>query len=176
MDSFPGFEVPAPAGMTTASDAATLRQPSARRHGACEDLRMNPLRDNPFNAPLAEGVGRVGFRKWYERELLSSHAHMVLAFLGLIGVFASLEAARSGTLGEKLVDTLLILVSAAITLWALRRYLFLLARAEVVANQAQCTDCGEYGRFRVVADHRESSATDVCCRKCQHQWTINTGD
>jgi hypothetical protein len=136
---------------------------------------MNLLRDNPLNSPLAEGVGRVGFRKWYERELLSSHAHMVLAFLGLIGVFASLEAARSGTMGEKLVDTLFIVLSAAITLWALRRYLYLLTRAEVVANQAQCSDCGEYGRFRVVADRRASAETDVCCRKCEHKWTICSG-
>ena len=37
---------------------------------------------NPFNPPLAEGIRRFGFRKWYERELLSSHAHMLLAVLG----------------------------------------------------------------------------------------------
>ena len=31
---------------------------------------------NPLNRPLAEGIRRVGFRKWYERELLSSHAQI----------------------------------------------------------------------------------------------------
>jgi hypothetical protein len=34
---------------------------------------------NPLNRSLADGIRRVGFRKWYERELLSSHAHMALA-------------------------------------------------------------------------------------------------
>jgi hypothetical protein len=28
---------------------------------------------------LAEGIRKHGFRKWYERELLQSHAHMLLA-------------------------------------------------------------------------------------------------
>jgi len=137
---------------------------------------MNLLRANPFNPPLAEGVARVGFRKWYERELLSSHAHMVLAFLSLVAVFASLEASRGAEFGDKLVNTFYVLLSAAIGAWALRRYLFLLMRAEIVANQAQCEDCGEYGRFRVVADRRASHETEVCCSKCAHRWTIDTGD
>jgi len=134
---------------------------------------MNP---NPLNAPLAEGVGRVGFRKWYERELLSSHAHMVLAFLGLIALFAALEASRAGTMAERLMNIAFVLVSAAITYWALRRYFWLLTRAELVANQAQCGDCGEYGRFRVVAGNRRTQDTEVCCRKCEHHWVISTGD
>ena len=77
---------------------------------------------------------------------------------------------------DKLVNTLYLLLSAAIGVWALRRYLFLLTRAEVVANQAQCEDCGEYGRFKVVADHRSSDETEVCCRKCRHHWMISTCD
>jgi len=136
---------------------------------------MNLLRDNPFNPPLAEGVGRIGFRKWYERELLSSHAHMVLAFLSMVAVFASLEASRGAAFGDRVLNTVYLLLSAAIGLWALRKYLFLLTRAEVVANQAQCSDCGEYGRFRVVADHRAEQQTEVCCSKCAHQWVIETG-
>lgn len=144
--------------------------------GSSEDRSMNPLHDNPFNPPLAEGVGRVGFRKWYERELLSSHAHMVLAVLSFIALFASLEAARAGTLAERLLDTFLAILSAAVTYWAMRRYLTLLTNAEVVANQANCGDCGEYGRFRVLADHRQRQETEVCCRKCNHRWTISTAD
>ena len=119
---------------------------------------------------------RFGFRKWYERELMSSHAHMVLAFLSMLAVFASLEASRGAEWGDKLVNTVYVVLSAAIGVWALRRYLFLLTRAEAVANQAQCEDCGEYGRFKVVADRRGDAETEVCCRKCQHQWVISTGE
>jgi hypothetical protein len=136
---------------------------------------MNPLRDNPFNPHLADGVIRFGFRKWYERELLSSHAHMVLAFLSLVAVFASLEASRGAEFGDRVVNLFYVLLSAVIGAWALRRYLFLLSRAEVVANQAECKDCGEYGRFKVVADDRAHDETEVCCRKCGHQWVISTG-
>lgn len=134
---------------------------------------MNPLRDNPLNPRLAEGVRRVGFRKWYERELLSGHAHMVLAFLSVIALIGSLEAFRDAPVAEKLVDVLFVLVCAVIGLWALRRYLFLLMRAEEVANQANCADCGEYGRFDVVSEDRSRNETRVCCRKCTHQWVIN---
>jgi molybdopterin synthase catalytic subunit len=41
---------------------------------------------------LSDGIRRIGFRKWYERTLLASHAHLVLCFLCLIGVFAAFEA------------------------------------------------------------------------------------
>ena len=42
---------------------------------------------------LAAGIRKHGFRKWYERELMCSHAHMGLAFICLIGVVAAFEAA-----------------------------------------------------------------------------------
>ena len=102
----------------------------------------NPQR-NYLNLPLAEGIRKVGFRKWYERELLSSHAHMVLALLATVAMLASFEAIRGGSVSEKLMDILFVIVCAVIGLWALRRYLFLLMHAEEVANQATCPTCGE---------------------------------
>ncbi len=141
-------------------------------HAFCDDASMSPPRRNYLNSPLAEGIRRVGFRKWYERELLSSHAHMVLALLSVIAMMASMEAFRGGNIGEKLLDVLFVLVCAAIGLWALRRYLFLLMRAEVIANQANCGECREYGRFEVVAVNGDTPQTEVCCRKCRHQWVI----
>lgn len=133
------------------------------------------MRENLLNARLAEGVGRVGFRKWYERELLSSHAHMILCLLAVVGLIGAMEAFRGGTLAEKVTDVVIIVVCAAVGLWSLRRYLFLLLRAEEVANQANCPACGEYGRFTVVRDDRAENQTEVCCRKCSHQWLISSG-
>jgi predicted Zn finger-like uncharacterized protein len=49
-----------------------------------------------------------------------------------------------------------------------------LLRAEGVANQASCGDCGTYGRFTVVAEDRSHNETQVRCRKCEHLWTICT--
>lgn len=131
----------------------------------------NPQR-NYLNHRLADGVRKVGFRKWYERELLSSHAHMVLALLATIAVLGSFEAFRGGTVAEKLMDVLFIIASTAIALWALRRYLFLLMHAEVIANQANCPSCNEYGRFEVMEEDRRYQRMQVRCRKCAGLWQI----
>ncbi len=131
---------------------------------------MGPM--NPLNRTLADGIRRVGFRKWYERELLSSHAHMLLAFLCVIALMASMEAFHGATPAEKLTDVLLVIVSAAIGLWALRRYLYLLMHAEDVANQANCPKCTTYGSLTLVEENRSNGDAMVCCKKCAHQWTI----
>ena len=46
---------------------------------------------------LRDGIRRHGFRKWYKRELLQSHAHLALTFLCAIGLFAAFEAATHFT-------------------------------------------------------------------------------
>lgn len=129
---------------------------------------------HPFNRSLAEGIRRFGFRKWYERELLSSHAHLLLTILCSIALIGMLEVFQGGTFEEKLLDVLLIIASGAIGLWSLRRYLYLLMHAETVANQATCPDCGVYARFEVLGEDRRSGHTEVRCRACKRAWTIET--
>ena len=133
---------------------------------------MHLPRRAPLNRRLFDVIRRVGFRKWYERQLLSSHAHMLLALLSMVAMAASAEAFRGGSVYEKLMDVLFVIVSAGVGLWSLRRYLYLFMRAEEVANQASCGDCGAYGRFRVVAEDRNHNETQVRCSKCEHLWTI----
>jgi len=88
---------------------------------------------------LAEGLQRLGFRKWYERQLLQSHAHLVLTILSTLGLMGALEAAsKFHSWQDQLTDALALLASAAIGLWSLRRYLYLLKHAEYVAHQARC--------------------------------------
>lgn len=125
-----------------------------------------------MNGRLFESVKRNGFRKWYERQLLSSHAHMVLAFLSMIALVGSVEAQRHAQGLIEVMDVLFVVVCAAIGIWALRRYLFLLMRAEETANQASCPDCGEYGRFKAVCERSEE--IDVRCSKCSREWIIST--
>lgn len=134
---------------------------------------MDPQRDPHLYSRFAQGVAKRGFRKWYERELLTGHAHLVLLLLSAVGMMGSLEAFRGASTSEKILDVGFVLLSAAVGLWAMRRYLFLLMRAEEIANQASCPRCQEYGRFTIVSDnHRE---TVVCCRKCAHHWPIALG-
>jgi predicted Zn finger-like uncharacterized protein len=120
---------------------------------------------------LDEGIRKHGFRKWYERELLQSHAHMALAFLCAVGVFAAFEAsANARHWGDRLIDVVAVLVCGGTGAWAIRRYLRLLGNAEAIANQADCPSCQTYARFEL----RSVPADGVCvrCKKCGHEWTI----
>jgi ABC-type nickel/cobalt efflux system permease component RcnA len=127
---------------------------------------------NYLNHNLATSIQKVGFRKWYERELLASHAHMVLAFLCIIGMMAAFEAFKGGTLADKLFDAAAILVCIGVGLWALRRYLALLMNAENIANQANCQHCTAYGMFTLLSEDHSPQKTHVRCRKCAHEWII----
>lgn len=122
---------------------------------------------------LADGIRKHGFRKWYERELLQSHAHMVLLFLCVIGLFAAFEAAsKFRTMADQITDLVAALLCAAIGLWALRRYLRLLSSAEAVAHQADCPHCKTYGRLELMPAQGAEDEVHVRCRHCGHAWHI----
>ena len=126
----------------------------------------------PDRHGLADGVRRHGFRKWYERELLAGHAHMVLAVLASVGLVGLMEGFAEASRADKLLTALLFIACAAIGLWALRRYLYLLNHAEAVANQAICSGCDAYGRFDVEHEDRRAAQLLVRCRRCGHRWSI----
>jgi hypothetical protein len=123
---------------------------------------------------LAEGIRKHGFRKWYERELLQSHAHLVLTFLCLIGAFGAFEAlGKFRNWSDQALDIVAIGLCVVIGVWALRRYLYFLHHAEAAANQADCPQCKAYGRFAVEDEDPQRSALMVCCKKCSHRWIIS---
>ncbi len=122
---------------------------------------------------LADGIRKHGFRKWYERELLQSHAHLVLTFVCMIGVFAAVEAIRDATdRSDRLFDVAAIVGCTLVGVWALRRYLYFLNHAEASANQADCPQCKTYGRFKLESEDTREGSMRVCCRSCSHSWTI----
>lgn len=127
---------------------------------------------NPLNRGLAQGIREVGFRRWYERELLSGHAQLVLLMLCTVGFMACLEVMSSLHGGERLLNALYAVLCALAGVWALRRYLFLLMRAESIANQANCPACGTYGRLRLVSEDPQHQDLTVSCRHCQATWRI----
>lgn len=123
---------------------------------------------------LAEGIRKHGFRKWYERELLQSHAHMALTFVCMIGVFAAFESMGGAASGfERLADFGVVLLCAGTGLWALRRYLYLLSHAEAAAHQADCPQCKTYGRLELLQSDASGDEVQVRCRKCGHVWHIS---
>lgn len=122
---------------------------------------------------LADGIRTLGFRKWYERELTASHAHLALTFVSALGLFMAFELYdRSSPMADRLRDAFSVLLCAAVGMWSLRRYLFLLMHAEHTANQAICPKCEAYGRLELTAEQPVESEVQVCCRACRHRWSI----
>ncbi|HEX6361975.1 MAG TPA: hypothetical protein VFZ93_03405 [Albitalea sp.] len=120
-----------------------------------------------------QAIRRLGFRKWYERELLQSHLHLVLLLLATLGMVGAAEAlTQRAEAGTQLVMLACAAVSAVIGVWALRRYLFLLNHAEFVADQAVCAQCESYGKWDVTGEEPEQARMGVCCRKCGNRWEI----
>ena len=131
---------------------------------------------------LADGIRRLGFKKWYERELLRGHAHLVAVILCTLGLMMALEAAtRFRSTADQLIDLVAVVVCALAGLWALRRYLYLLLRAESIAHQADCPRCKVYGRLELAqpvpsapgAAAVRSEQLAVRCRACAHEWHIH---
>jgi ABC-type nickel/cobalt efflux system permease component RcnA len=132
---------------------------------------------------LANGIRRHGFKKWYERELLRGHAHLVVVIFCCLGLMMALEGAtRFRSTADQLFDLMAVVVCTGAGLWALRRYLTLLLRAESIAHQADCPHCKAYGRLELaaspsLASAAQTSATQaqqvaVRCRACGHEWPI----
>lgn len=121
-----------------------------------------------------QSIRRLGFRKWYERELLHSHANLVLLLLATIGLLAAAEVYDRR---DDLLDQIKVLAcaaaSAAIGVFALRRYLYLLRHAEYVADQAVCSSCERYASFETLAEGHSTEHLNVRCKHCRHEWVIH---
>ncbi len=124
---------------------------------------------------LAEGIRKHGFMKWYERELMHGHAHLLLMLVCALGLVMALEAAtRFRSLTDQAIDIASVLICFGAGLWALNRYLYLLFHAEGVANQANCPACKTYGRLELLRTGHRGDDVDVRCRKCGHEWGIES--
>ncbi len=122
---------------------------------------------------LANAIAHHGFRRWYERELIRGHAHLVLMLLCAVAVMAAAEAFGQQHGQQRLLMAGSLLVAAALGAWALRRYLFHLGQAETLAHQADCPHCQVYARWQV---EPQADADLHClrarCRACDGRWTI----
>ena len=118
-------------------------------------------------------IQRLGFQRWYERELLRSHANLVLLLLCTIGLLACAEVYQPGAPWTAQWTVIVSGgVSAAIGVVALRRYLYRLNHAEFVADQAVCKGCDTYGRLEVLGGTAASRTLPVRCRQCDRRWSL----
>lgn len=131
----------------------------------------------------ADSIRKIGFRRWYERQLIEGHLYLVTAVLALI-LFASgfeLFSMRENA-ADFLVNGSLVMAGAGIAWFAWRRYAAAMILAEWVGEQAVCPGCQRQG-FRPVpvaelpAEFIGTPRGQVvaCCRRCGRHWRIDPG-
>ena len=114
-----------------------------------------------------DSIRRLGFSRWYERRLIEAHAWFVSAFFCMVAIAACMEELTFRGSPMRLVLYLLfVLGSAAIGLYGVVRYHKILVEAESIGEQATCSGCGTYARFRMI------SPSQARCRKCDHEWRL----
>jgi hypothetical protein len=133
---------------------------------------------------IQDDIRRLGFRRWYERQLIESHAYLVTAFLALIVLLAGIESLDFLRRSPMFYVAVIISAAAAGTLMyvAWRRFITLLQRAETFAGSAACPRCEAWGKFEVIG--AEAASDDdpvesgrphwvrVRCRKCGSDWRL----
>lgn len=136
----------------------------------------------------AEDIRKLGFRRWYERQLIEGHVHFVTCLLSMLLVAACVEQTNWRELGMNGALMLaVVLVALYFCMMSLRRYNFLLVRAECFGEQSTCSECSTYGLLNVIAaGAHEGAPTDpdaqadnawlrVQCKRCGHEWRMNNG-
>jgi hypothetical protein len=132
-------------------------------------------------------IARLGFRKWYERELIKCHAALVTCLLCGLLVASLLEAVDLVELGWKPVSMLLTVFGASILGWmSWRTYITMLNRAERYGESSVCPSCRAYGRFKVLDSGIDTNPSEAAlavaplpfawmkveCRKCGTGWRM----
>ena len=119
----------------------------------------------------ADSIRRLGFARWYERRLIEGHAWLISGVFCIVAIAACAEELGSRGSVERLLVYATLLALAAVTgFYGFMRYQQILVEAERLGEQATCSACGAYARFRLI------SAAQVRCRKCNHEWRLITPD
>lgn len=131
---------------------------------------------------IGERIQKLGFKRWYERTLIESHAYLVTSLLGLILALAGIEliGARSGAMGF-LLGFGAGAIGIPLVVFGLNRYYRTLMLASSFGSRATCCRCETYARFSVTAAGPRPGETApapdttwvrVKCRECGNEWTM----
>lgn len=137
----------------------------------------------------ADSIARLGFRKWYERQLIDSHASFVTCFLAILMVAISMEQLQLLSFNlESLAHLSVVLGCIVLAGFSWRRYHRVLETAEYYAEFSYCPACKAYGLFRIdnvgrmqtAGERRDGAMTEgrvwmnVTCKKCAAHWRLPT--
>lgn len=132
-------------------------------------------------------IRRLGFRKWYERELIKSHAALVTCLLCGLTMAALLESIDFSEPGWTPASRLAIVGLSAVLGWtSWRTYIRLLTRAELYGESSSCPSCNCYGRFSILSVGLDAEPGRVAqavaplpaawlrvqCRQCGTSWRM----
>jgi len=118
------------------------------------------------------GIGKLGFKRWYERQLIEGHAWLITCVLCLLAVAACLEELSfRGPLSQVLALAGCVFAAGALALYGWERYRTIMTAVERVAERSTCDACRTYAAFRLIGT--EAGALRVRCRKCAHEWRID---
>jgi hypothetical protein len=127
-------------------------------------------------------IERHGFRRWYERQLIESHAYLALGFVALIFLLSGLELLSHAEAGMRYVIVVTAAAGGMLLVVAWRRFGVLLSRAEHFAEAATCPQCKAWGKFKVLAQESASSYDppeagrphwlSVRCTQCDAVWKL----
>ena len=119
----------------------------------------------------AANIGKLGFRRWHERQLLEGHVWLATGLLCSVAVGVLLEAVSfDGPLLGRLATLATAFAAGLIACYAFNAYARIMVRAQRLADSSSCARCGSYGRYVLVAASPE--AMSVRCRDCGHEWRI----
>lgn len=132
-------------------------------------------------------IRKIGFRKWYERQLIDCHLALVTCFLSGIVVAALLESVNVLEPGWRPITMLGFVFLGVVVGWqSWRRYITVLERAERYGQRSTCPSCNTYARFDVLATGLDRDPGEVAvavaplqaawlrvkCRKCGTSWRM----
>jgi len=101
----------------------------------------------------AHSIGKLGFRRWYERRLLESFGWLAVCMLCAFVIGAVLEMIGLRTPGLTPLVTLVVLYFIGLAgVRASQRFAGVLSEAQRFANRSTCPQCGCYGRFTVLSE------------------------
>lgn len=123
---------------------------------------------------LAQGIRKLGFRKWHERQLLIGHGWLVVTLFASVTAFATLESLiNAASLTDRLANLAAFAILGGVTIVALRRFLTHLIRAQRASQQARCTHCDTWGRLDALTEDPHGKWLRVRCRECGHEWPMD---
>lgn len=124
----------------------------------------------------ADGIRRLGFKRWYERQLIEGHVYLVTALLAGITVAACAEGLSFREDPARASTMLAVMFLCGGLVWfSWTRFSTLLVRAERYGDKSTCPSCKTYARFELVSVQGrgdDDPLLRVRCRKCGADWTL----